>query len=38
MFIGAEKNYLELAIAGARKLNGFFYARGVKGDLTVYKK
>jgi len=38
MFVGPAKNYLELSIVNARKLNGWYYYRGVKGDLTVFKK
>jgi len=38
MFVGASKNWMEFSMAKANKLNGNFYVRGVKGDLTVFKK
>ena len=38
MFTGPEKNFLEVSSAGAKKVNLFYFFRGLRGDATLKKK
>lgn len=38
MWTGPNRNFLEVSLAGDKKLNGWYYYRGVKGDMSLKKK
>ncbi len=38
MWTGPQKNFLEVSMKSEKKLNGWYYFRGVKGDISLNKK
>ncbi len=38
MFVGQAKNFMEFSLRSTKKLNGWYYIRGVKGDMSLSKK
>ena len=38
MWTGPQRNFLEVSRASDKKLNGWYYFGGVKGDLSLKKK
>jgi hypothetical protein len=38
MWTGPNKNWLEVILVGDKKLSGWYYYKGVKGDMNLNKK
>jgi hypothetical protein len=38
MWTGPNRNWLEVILLGDKKLSGWYYYRGVKGDMNLNKK